>query len=76
MGFYSGYRCDNCNNFTEYSVPLSITYARSYARKDGYTVGKRVLCPFCKRGGLTDKDRENIAEMKRKEREKIRHGNN
>lgn len=54
MGLYSGYCCDKCGAAAEYRRSAnewlpSKTYIITWARKSGWSVGKSVLCPECKR---------------------------
>lgn len=56
---YSGYYCDKCGHAIEYKRSVhewlpSKTYLVSWARKDGWSIGKQVLCPAC-RGRKKDK---------------------
>lgn len=55
MGLYSGYVCDKCGNSVSYGtagIPEFLPGKSSLialARRDGWTVGKRVLCPSCRK---------------------------
>lgn len=55
MGFGISFFCDKCGDgYTiEYeSIPSLHKYVIiNRIRKTGFTVGKRILCPKCKRGG-------------------------
>lgn len=50
---YSGYFCDKCGNSVVFSkttdewIP-SKTHLVRIARKNGWSIGKRVLCPKCR----------------------------
>lgn len=52
--FYSGYSCDKCGKAIEYRrepkewLPSKI-YLVEYARQNGWSVGKKVLCPECRK---------------------------
>ncbi|MEY8517218.1 hypothetical protein AALC25_09870 [Lachnospiraceae bacterium 29-84] len=52
--FYSGYSCDKCGKAIEYRrepkewLPSKV-YLVEYARQAGWSVGKKVLCPDCKK---------------------------
>ena len=52
--FYSGYSCDKCGKAIEYRrepkewLPSKV-YLVEYARKNGWSVGKKVLCPDCRK---------------------------
>lgn len=52
---YTGYCCDNCETAVEYRrksnewLP-SKTYIVKWARKNGWSIGKKVLCPDCRKG--------------------------
>ena len=54
MPLYSGYFCDVCGIAIEYKrspsewLP-SKTYIVKWARKDGWSIGKKVLCPECRK---------------------------
>lgn len=51
---YSGYDCDNCKIAIECRkspderIPTK-TYLVWHARKNGWSVGKRILCPACRK---------------------------
>lgn len=53
---YSGYFCDKCGMDIEYRretknwLPTK-SYLINYARKAGWSVGKNILCPKCRKGG-------------------------
>lgn len=53
--FFSGYFCDKCGTAIEYRrtsdkwLP-SKTHLIAWARKDGWSIGKSVLCPRCRNG--------------------------
>lgn len=55
MGLYSGYMCDKCGNSVSYGTAGVTEFLPgkssliALARRDGWTVGKQVLCPTCKR---------------------------
>lgn len=51
--FYSGYFCDKCGDAIEYKRATnawlpSKTHLVAFAREEGWSVGKRVLCPKCR----------------------------
>lgn len=54
MAFYSGYYCDKCGVATEYRrtsdkwLP-SKTHLVRWARESGWSIGKQVLCPNCRK---------------------------
>lgn len=59
MAFYSGHQCDKCSKRYEIhgnsaSEVSSIVHLRRQARRNGWTVGKQLLCETCKRGVKTD----------------------
>lgn len=50
---YNGYFCDKCGIAVEYKQPVnkwlpSKTDLIHFAREDGWSIGKRVLCPDCR----------------------------
>ncbi len=56
--FVSGYVCDNCKEATIYQRDVkhylpSKTHLIRYARDDGWSVGKQILCPVCRGGKKT-----------------------
>ena len=58
---YSGYLCDKCGRATEYQrtsdkwLPGKTTLIR-FARQDGWSIGKQVLCPSCKKRRKGEKE--------------------
>lgn len=54
MPLVSGYECDKCGKYemyigNDYTIPSKI-HLINLLRRDGWTYGKKVLCPKCKRG--------------------------
>lgn len=52
--FYTGYYCDKCGIAIEYRREIkswlpSKTYLVEWARNKGWSIGKRVLCPNCRK---------------------------
>ena len=39
--------CDNCNASERTSVPISTSLLRKIAREEGWSCGKKDLCPKC-----------------------------
>lgn len=54
--FFSGYFCDKCGKAVEYRrqnnewLP-SKTHLVAYARNAGWSIGKEILCPECRKFG-------------------------
>ncbi len=51
--FFSGYYCDKCGTTIDYKRESNKwlpgkKHLVAWARKDGWSVGKRVLCPKCR----------------------------
>ena len=51
---YSGYSCDNCGVAGEYNKSIdewlpSKKWLIKFARENGWSVGKQILCPRCKK---------------------------
>lgn len=47
MSIVAGYVCDNCGRASLFKHEAK-KYILRWARRAGWTVGKRVLCPYCK----------------------------
>lgn len=56
MGFVTGVMCDKCRavEYSDREKTMPTWLLTSKARRRGWTVGKKVLCPKCKRGARKD----------------------
>lgn len=56
MGFFSGYRCDQCGVMEYYDTGTKAPFKKiplvDGARRNGWSVGKEILCPNCKKAKL------------------------
>ncbi len=51
MGLVSGFVCDKCGFMALVDKVGTKKALVCFARKKGWTVGKKVCCPNCKQGG-------------------------
>ncbi len=49
MAFFTGIRCDDCGDEAAWIGVCNKKYIIMWARKNGWTVGKKCLCPQCKK---------------------------
>lgn len=55
MGFFTGAKCDKCGQGIAFVGVSAEKYITKWVRSQGWTVGKQVLCPKCKRGNKNAK---------------------
>lgn len=47
MGYIAGVQCDTCGAFTAWNWTIGKDCAATWARKEGWKIGKHFTCPEC-----------------------------